>query len=629
MIPADLSRLRQPGPPTLDPTGSRVAFAVSTPDVDEDTYRRAIWISDGTETIQFTSGPRDSSPRWSPDGSRLAFLRSPEDGKPAQVAVMPVAGGEPRVVSDFEYGVESLEWSPDGSTIAVSGITPDEEWETLDDDERKRRPRRFTSVPYRFDNMGWTDDRKRHIWLVDPTGDTKPRCLTPGDSNETLPSWAPDGSRIAFLTDRDPARGLSAGNDVYEVEVASGEQTRAVPRGFWALVSYRSDGALHLLGSPDLDFPILSTLHRREEDGSLTDLTGHVDRSSVSLSGGPPFLAWDGDAAVVALEDSGRVNLIRVQPDGSVGTITEGDRVMTGADSAGGRVVAVRTSWDNPGEVSCFDSEGEEESWTGLNTDDLGLIQPEHFRVESDGHEIDAWAVIPDGDGPLPLLLNIHGGPASQYGFGFFDEFQVYASAGYGVIACNPRGSSGRGLDFVRAVIGDGWGSVDMADIGSVVAAALDLYPRLDPNRMGVMGGSYGGFMTSWMIAHEDRWNAAIVERALTNFVSFGGTSDIAGTFPYFYTRADYPDWETWWSKSPLAYVDRVTTPTLVIHSENDFRCPIEQGEQYFTALLRNGTPTEMVRFPGEGHELTRSGKPRHRAERFKIVLDWLARHLA
>ena len=230
----------------------------------------------------------------------------------------------------------------------------------------------------------------------------------------------------------------------------------------------------------------------------------------------------------------------------------------------------------------------------------------------------------------VPLLLNVHGGPASQYGFGLFDEFQVYASAGYGVVACNPRGSSGRGEEWVEAVKGKAWGKVDLEDVRAVVDVALDQFPRLDSNRMGIMGGSYGGFLTSWIIGHEDRWKSAVVERALTVWNSFSGTSDIAGVFAENYLESDYPEgWDVWWKLSPLSIAHNVTTPTLILHSEEDWRCPIEQAEQYFMALLRNGTSTEFVRFPGEGHELSRSGKPRHRQERFEAILDWHSRHLA
>ncbi|MGD8289054.1 MAG: prolyl oligopeptidase family serine peptidase, partial [Gemmatimonadota bacterium] len=236
---------------------------------------------------------------------------------------------------------------------------------------------------------------------------------------------------------------------------------------------------------------------------------------------------------------------------------------------------------------------------------------------------------LPEGGERVPLLLNIHGGPAAQYGHAFFDEFQVYVGAGYGVVACNPRGSAGKGDEFVRAVAGDGWGRVDRSDIDVVVREALRRYPRLDPDRMGVMGGSYGGFLSAWLIGQEDRWRSAVVERALLVWDSFAGTSDIGATFPAEYTGADHPDgWDTWWEKSPLRLADRVRTPTLLLHAENDYRCPIEQAEQYFMALLKQGVEVEMLRFPGEGHELSRNGAPKHRVERFEAILDWHARHL-
>jgi dipeptidyl aminopeptidase/acylaminoacyl peptidase len=629
MQPDDLSRLALPGDPRLDPTGKRAAFAVARPDIEEDKYLRDIWVADDDGVRPFTTGTGDTAPRWSPDGRTIAFLRAIGDAKP-QVAVMPASGGEPKVITDFLFGVEALEWSPNSSALVVVAVTATEAWEEADEDERGRRPRRITSLPFRADNRGWIDDRRRHLWLVDPSGTKEPRCLTPGNYDEEAPAWSPDGTTIAYLTDHDEMRGLTPGNDVFEVAVESGESTQAVPHGFWACVSYRADGALHLLGRPDTDFPLDFHLQRREADGSLTSLTGHLDRGSVSLSAGPAFIRWQGDDAVVGLEDSGRFGVIRVSSDGEIAKVVSGDCVVTGLDVMGDRLVYTAAKPDRPSELYSRQGDAEETRLTDLNPEDLGLVIPDHFVVTSDGHEMDVWVLLPDGEEKVPLLLNIHGGPASQYGFGFFDEFQIFATAGYGVVACNPRGSSGRGNDFLRAVMGDGWGVVDMTDIDTAVRAALERHPRLDPDRLGIMGGSYGGFLTAWAIAKEpDRWKSAVVERALVNWASFAGTSDIGGAFPYMYTRAEWPQaWETWWRMSPLAYADKVKTPTLVLHSENDFRCPIEQGEQFFMALLRNGTPTEMVRFPGESHELSRSGKPRHRKERFEAILDWHARHL-
>ena len=621
MTPDQLAELNVPSDPRLSPDGTQVAFVVSTPNLDEDRYDRAIWM----ENEQFSAGPGDTSPRWSPDGSRLAFLRS-VDGEPAQVAVIPADGGEARVVTSFENGVEALEWSPNGDRLAAVAVTFVDEWAELDEEERVRRPRRINSVPYRFDTRagGWIHDRKRHLWLVDPAGEAEARCLTPGEFDEESPAWAPRGNRLAFISPRDPRLGLVPDNNVWEVDVDTGEISQVTDGGMWTFVSYRPDGTLHLLGSTDASGPIESHLYRREGDGTLADLTSALDRSSVSLAAGPAAIRWDDDTAVVGFEDSGRFGLIGVPPDGTVDHLVRGDKVVTGFDAADGRLVYTASSWDSPGEVI-----SDRTPLTNLNDADLDLVVPDHFQVDSEGQAIDVWVFMPEGDDKVPLLLNVHGGPASQYGFGFFDEFQVYAGAGYGVVACNPRGSAGRGGDFLRAVVGDGWGEVDHADISAAVEEALRRHDRLDADRLGVMGGSYGGFMTAWIIGKEDRWKSAVVERALTSWTSFSGTSDIGGTFPEKYTGEAYPEgWDTWWRQSPMALAHNVTTPTLVLHSENDYRCPIEQAEQYFMALLRNGTVAEFLRFPDEGHELTRSGKPRHRVERFEAILEWHARHL-
>lgn len=541
---------------------------------------------------------------------------------------MPADGGEAKVVTDFTHGVESLEWSPDGKWLVVVAVTPVPDWEGLDDFERSRRPRRIATLPYRYDDRGWTHDRKRHLWLVEPDNPEGPVCLTPGPHDEEHPAWSPDGARIAFIASREENPGLTFGNQIWEVDVETREIKPVTPGGHWAQVSYSPDGSIHMIGSESDDYPVNWCLHRLEPDGSTTNLTGSLDRSSYSFALERSPIGWDGPDAIVGLEDSGSYGLIRVTPGGDVSPEVSGARVVSSFDVATGKIVFAASTTRCPGEVYVTGS-GKEVQVTSLNDSDLGLIEPEHHTVESDGNEIDVWLYLPPGTQKVPVLLNIHGGPASQYGFGFFDEFQVYASAGYGIVACNPRGSTGRGLDFTRAVIGDGWGTVDRADIGAAVDSALERSPRLDAERLGVMGGSYGGFLTAWLIGKESRWKSAVVERALLSWNSFAGTSDIGGTFPYSYTRASYPDdWDRWWELSPLSIANDVTTPTLIIHAEDDLRCPIEQAEQYFMALMRNGTVTEFLRFPGEGHEMSRSGSPLHRMERFEAILDWHERHL-
>ena len=637
MKPRDLASVSTLSDPRFHPDGTRVAFAVSRVNFDDDRNDCTIWLWDGEAARPFTHGPGDTSPRWSPDGTQLAFLRKGlEDEDRPQVAVMAAAGGEATVISNLPLGIEALEWSPSGDRIVVVGVDWVEEWAGLDNEERKRRPRRIDRIPYRGDNQGWLHDRRRHLYLIDPSGTEKPRCLTPGDFDEDRPVWSPDGRAVAFLSARHERRGFEPGLEILEVDVESGEQRTLVGRGYWLLVSFRPDGLLHAVGQPDpLAYPSIFSLWRLETDGGLTDLTGHLDRNVTMLA--PPITPagpqWVGEAAITCLEDAGRFKVVRVEPDGTVDLLLDGDRVITGVSPSedGTRLAYVATDPTDPGELHIFE-EGASPLKTELNDrfrSEVGLIEPEHFTVISDGEAIDVWVYLPDGEDPIPVLLNIHGGPATQYGYSFFDEFQVYAGAGYGVVACNPRGASGRGVQFVRAVRADGWGVVDEADVTASLDAALTRFPRLDGGRVGVMGGSYGGFLTAWLIARQDRFGSAVVERALLGWPSFGGTSDIGATFSRMYLDADLPDGhDRLWEASPLSRAHQIKTPTLIIHSENDFRCPIEQAEQLFMVLQKQEVESEFLRFPGEGHELSRSGKPKHRLERFEAVLDWHERHL-
>jgi dipeptidyl aminopeptidase/acylaminoacyl peptidase len=262
------------------------------------------------------------------------------------------------------------------------------------------------------------------------------------------------------------------------------------------------------------------------------------------------------------------------------------------------------------------------------------LSPPERFQFERDGFTVDGWAVRPFGHRPgrrYPTLLNIHGGPATQYGNGFFDEFQVYAGAGYAVVYTNPRGSQGYGEAFARAVIDD-WGGGDFADVMAGLDEALRRFDFIDPARLGVMGGSYGGYLTSWTVGHTGRFRAACSERALNDWVSFFGTADIGHSFGEKYLHAaplDWPGMKRLARHSPMTYARDIKTPLLIIHSEDDLRCPIEQSERLYVALKKLGREVLYVRFPQENHELSRAGKPRHRLERFRHILDWFGEQLS
>ena len=628
MQPEDLAHLNVPSDPQIHPDDVRTAFVLTRMDLEEDGYRRQIHVHDGESVQQFTTGQIDGLPRWSPDGKQLAFLRATDVKKPIpQLALMPVAGGEARVLTKFALGIEYFSWSPDGRWIAVAAKSWAPELADLTDEERGRRAKRITTFPYRFDNRGWLNDRNRQLWLVDPSGEAESRRLTDGDYDEMFPAWHPDGDKIAFVTDRGPRGGLDAGNDVFEVTL-DGELTRPVERGGWVLPIYSPGGDLYLIGDPQIDYPRLSGLWKVGPDSSVVNAFPNLDRSIISLGGGLPAVPrWHDGAIYSVVEDSGRIGIQKFGSDGAGDVVVSGDRLVTSFDiGSDGRIVASVSATTEPGEIVSF-TDGDEQRLTLYSPTSGLVVRPtEHFRASSDGEELDVFVLTPEGEGPFPVLLNIHGGPATQYGFGFFDEFQVYAGAGYAVVATNPRGSSGRGLDFTRAVVGDSWGVVDLADINAALNAALDRFPQLDRDRIGIMGGSYGGYMTAWAIAHDQKYRSAIVERALLSFPSFAGTSDIGPFFGLNYIQSK--DLAPMWSKSPLSLVDRVRTPTLMVHSEDDFRCPIEQAEQFLVALWQNDVPAEMLRFPGEGHELSRSGKPKHRVERFQAILAWHDKYL-
>jgi dipeptidyl aminopeptidase/acylaminoacyl peptidase len=634
MRPDQLADIRIPSDPRMHPDGVRAAFVVTDIDVVGDRYVKTIWLWDGTSARPITSGPTDSAPRWSPDGTRLAFLRRGEgDDTKTQVAVMRVDGGEASLVTDFPLGAFELEWDPSGDRIAVVAgewCRPD-----LEKDERSRRPRRITELPARFDGRGWLNDRRNHVWIVDVAGGAEPVCLTPGDFDESSIAWSPDGAEVAFVSARHPERSLDPGDQVFTMAAAGGDAVAATGVGLWSVPSYDAAGTLHAIGVEDRwAGPDVRPLHRVGKGPVTTIDRSLLPHAPPVAPSGPQWL--DDGGAMCLLEDEGRVRIVRIGGDGSIEDLAGGDRIVTGVSPTrdGRAVVFTVATPTSPGEVHWLD-DGGERAVTDLNggfADAADLVEPRRFTIEHDGAVVEGWIYMPPGDAKVPLLVNIHGGPATQYGYGFFDEFQVYVGAGYGVVAANPRGSSGYGRDHMRAIVGrwDDDMPPDLVDLLALADRAAELEPRFDVERMGVMGGSYGGYATVRVIARDHRFRSAVAERGLYSFTSFAGTSDIGPWFDRQYLDGSLPDdWDRWWKASPLSEAHEITTPTLVLHSDGDWRCPVEQAQQLFVMLLRAGVDTELVRFPeDEGHELSRSGKPRHRLDRFEAILEWHGRHL-
>lgn len=670
MKPTDLDQLALPGDPQLHPDGVRVAFVLSELDLDDDRQLRTIHLFDGQRTRRFTHGPSDTTPRWSPDGRWLAFLRTgTEPGQKPQLHVMPADGGEAQRRTDLPLGVSALDWSPDSAWLVVVAGVLHPELADLDEDERRRRPKRITRLPYRTDSQGWIHDRqdRLHLVAVDGDRDAAPVVLDTGDGDVSLPQWRPDGAAIGYLGDAPGLPDTEPHNQVHEVPLdpaalqaggtdVAGPPVAVTAPGMWSSVRYHPDGRVFVTGLRDpFDWPGTSAVWfvpTGDAAGGVVPVTAHLDRdvtpgAPAMVSVGPRFVA---DGFLTALEGRGTTGIVHVDLAGwdpagvappEVTEVVAGPRCVTGftVRPDGGALAFTVTDPATPGELIWREG-GHERNVTDLARRFRAAVDvrpTERFSCEHGGVELDVWAVLPPGFdeaavASVPVLLNIHGGPTAQYGAYFLDEFQVEAAAGYLVVGTNPRGSSGRGTDWARAVVG-AWGdpgSVDTLDLEQVVDAALARYPQADPDRVGIMGGSYGGYATARILTRTDRYRSAIVERGLLQWESFSGTSDIGPFFDRMFLGASLAgsDGALHRAASPVSAAASITTPTLVLHSEADWRCPPEQGEQLFVALKHAGVTTELVRFPDESHELSRSGQPRHRRERFEIVLEWHDRHL-
>lgn len=662
MKPEQLHLLNSVSAPAIHPDGTKAVVSVTRPDFDADGYVGQLW-SVPLDTTKFprriTRGFRDSSPAFSPDGLVLAFLRSDPDGKP-QLHVVEAAGGEPQRITDQHAGVGGFVWAPDSHRIAFEARVPEQgRYGTVDGVGSGAEDARLIAVnQYMMNGVGYTSDQRQQLFVVEVpelggepavaprgraaheqptrtvTGIPTAKQVTYGDSDHESPCFSADGTRLYFIAALHEGHDDDLVTSVYRVAADGGQPTAVEPskQKLQTVTAVRAstDGrwlfyVAQELGDTGKDFVARNAVLyvmpiAGGEATALTDVE-HLDVS------GP--LEPSGPASVLVLNTAlGSVELLDVTAEGGLTPLVHGNRVVVGATVAANGEIAVSFSdASTAGDVASLER-GEIRLLTDFSAalrNNSRVTEPLDFEAEStDGHPVHGWVVLPDGPGPHPVLLTIHGGPFSQYTGAFFDEAQVYAAAGYAVLMCNPRGSSGYGQAHGRA-IKERMGTVDMQDVLAFLDSALASLAVLDETRVGIMGGSYGGYLTAWTIAHDHRFKGAIVERGFLDPVSFAGSADIGWFFGAEYTGGTP---EQMLAQSPMAVVSRVDTPTLVIHSEKDLRCPIEQGQRYYAQLKAQGVETSLLIFPGEDHELSRSGTPHHRRQRFEHILRWWAKYL-
>ncbi|MBM6617159.1 S9 family peptidase [Bacillus suaedaesalsae] len=649
----DLYKLKSVNQPQFSPDGSQYLFVQTEIDEKSQEYMSHLYVSDldGEKVRQYTHGKvRDQQVRWSPDGSLIAFL-SNRTGK-SQLYILDPAGGEPRQLTKTTNGVNQYMWSPDSKHIFINttlGKEEDVDQDHVETKENKVEPMVVEKLFYKSDASGFFNHKYNQIVLVEvKTGEMT--VLTDGNYDYSLGSPSPDGRMMALLTNPSDEADYELNSDVYLLDIESRSLKQITSNGSFHHVSWSPCGQyLTFIGhEKEYRSATLSRIWLYELDTEqIQCLTyswdvqvGDVAIGDFQLGNLTQGLVWTEDSKgfYFLASDQGSTNVYYGDIEGLVYPVTLDDHHVYSftVDVKTHKLIAGISTPTQPGELFFIDLQtGLKKQLTNvnqafLNEIELSPAESISFNAE-DGLEIHGWLMKPVGfkEGQkVPLIVEIHGGPHMMYANSYFHEFQTLAAKGYAVLFTNPRGSHGYGQDFVDKVRGD-YGGKDYLDIMSAVDYVLENYDFIDESRLGVTGGSYGGFMTNWIVGHTNRFKAAVTQRSITNWISFYGVSDIG----YFFTdwevlRGESFDPEKLWNHSPLKYVNNIETPLLILHGEKDYRCPIEQAEQLYVTLKHNKKETMFVRFPEANHELSRSGHPNLRIHRLDHIANWFDKYL-
>ena len=677
--------------PQISPDGTRVAFTRVNVDEKRTGYETSIWMvgaAGGESPVRLTNGKHDAQPRWSADGKRIAFVRGGEKDesgkpKPPQVALLSLAGGEARILTDLAKGAASPVWSPDGKRIAFLSTTTAEDIEKADrkkesaknengkkrgaagdsadsketgrESEHESDVHVISRAVYRSNDSGYLDPKRHeHIWMIEVPASfdetSKPVQLTSGDYDEGELVWGRDNSRIYFLTERiDEPYYEVPSTDIYSVSARGGsaEKVATVPMGISDLALSPDGRKFAFHGSvnqpvrsysqPDLWVMDIAPGARAknltaEYDFDMGSSVGGDNAAPRGGNGRTVYWSADGRWLFDCVEKEGRTSLVRVDSQsGAVAEITEGDQAVLDfsvtPDSSG--MVALVSTPVKIGDLFTVAANGTETQITDFNRklwSQLNLTAPEEINYKSfDGKRIQGWIQKPpdfDASKKYPLILNIHGGPHAAYGWVFDHEFQWMAAKGYVVLYLNPRGSTSYGQDFGN-IIQYHYPGDDYRDL---MIGVDELLKRgyIDAKKLAVTGGSGGGVLTDWTITHTDRFAAAVSQRDISNWASWWYTADFTLFQANWFKAPPFEDPQDYANRSAITFVKNIHTPVLFVLGESDYRTPQDSGvEQLFRALKFLKRPTAMVVFPRETHELSRSGEPWHRIERLDHIVGW------
>src|SRR5690625_1603496 len=656
----DFKKIAVYSDPQVSPGGNTYAF-VSTTIHEENEYASHIYLQSLQESSpkQWTFGnEKNSHPRFSPDGSQLVF-QSNRSGT-TQLWLINVNGGEAKQLTTFKNGVSNPVWTKDGTKIIFSSmLDQDDDVKTQSEltkdekeklhKEKKEQPLVVTELNYKSDASGF-HDRKRSQLVMYDLGSNAFTQLTKGDAHHNIQDVSPDGQYILFAANLNEDADYELTNDLYFLNTSTLEIEQLTNgNGSYHSAHFSLSGDKIACFGHEYEFSgatlnelFIFDVHNKHRSCLSNDWDfqlGDVMIGDMRLCESETGPVWSKDEKHLYFigTDHGATGLYEVSLDGKLTTLFKEDSHVFGFsyDKVNDAFILGISTPVNPCDYYLFDKDSDLRKLTEANTSFLGdvaLSTPEPLTVTAeDGWKIQGWLLKPYGfeEGKkYPFVLEVHGGPHMMYGQTFFHELQLLAAKGYVVLYTNPRGSYGYGQKFVDAVRAD-YGGKDYTDLMSAVDHALEHYSFIDETRLGITGGSYGGFMTNWVVGHTDRFKAAVTQRSICNWLSFYGVSDIG----YFFTKWElghhlFEDPKKLWEFSPLKYAENVKTPLLILHGELDYRCPIEQGEQLFITLKHLRKEVEFVRFPEANHELSRGGQPNMRVERLNHILRWFEQYL-